>query len=70
MSDDAARRPIRCPICDGWSCSCAKEIDVRSEPLTHREMGIVHRTIGAAPDVEFLDDAEAAEYMEGYNNAE
>ncbi len=59
-----------CPTCDAWSCSCAKETDVRDDPLTHREMGIVHRTIGVAADTAFLDNSETAEYMGGYNHAD
>ena len=38
--------------------------------ITHYERGIVHRTIGASYDTEYLDDAEAAEYQRGYDNDE
>lgn len=25
MGDQSPRQPTRCPTCDAWSCSCAKE---------------------------------------------
>lgn len=37
--------------------------------LTHYERGIIHKSLGAQPDVECLDDEEAAAYMRGYNAA-
>ena len=37
-------------------------------PLTHRERGIVARTIGSPCDTEYLDDDEAAEYLAGYES--
>ena len=37
--------------------------------LTHYQRGIVHQSIGAPIDVEYLDDFEEAEYRRGYNYA-
>ena len=37
--------------------------------LTNYERGIVHQSIGAPIDVEYLDDFEEAEYRRGYNYA-
>ena len=37
-------------------------------PMTHRERGIVARTIGAPCDTEYLDDDEAVEYLAGYES--
>lgn len=37
--------------------------------LTTAELGIVHKSIGAEPDTEYMDDDETAEYLRGYNHA-
>lgn len=56
-----------CPACGDRSYILC---DVCEAPLTHRERGVVQRTIGGPANIEFLDDAEAAEYREGYDHAE
>ena len=37
-----------------------------NEALSNYEIGIIHRSIGAPPDDEFMDTDETAEYWRGY----
>ena len=60
---------IRC-LMTGYElayCGCAA--GAHCSGLTSAELGIVHRSIGAEPDTEYMDDDETAEYLRGYNHA-
>ena len=43
--------------------------DDLDRPLSNYERGLIHKSLGSAADVEFLDDDEIADYMRGYNEA-